>query len=300
MKKSFWLASYPKSGNTWLRILLANLARDGDAPVDINAIDSSDGIASARRPFDNHLLISSALLSHDAVDLLRPALHTHLATTSASHMSPKDMPVRFVKTHDGYTLNGQGEPVLGGVHAAAGALLIVRDPRDVAVSFAHHFRRSIDEAITEMGNGDHCFAAMPRSQSMQLRQRLLGWSGFAASWLDQRDMPVHLIRYEALHTAPHATIAAALAFVGWQVSADTIDRAIDAAMIDKLQRQEAEHGFGESGLRQHHFFRKGMAGGWRDDLNPAQIAKIEQDHWPMMQKLGYSIINLPEAAESAG
>ena len=53
MTRTIWLASYPKSGNTWFRMLVANLsAKDGN-PVDINQLPERGGIASARGPFDH-------------------------------------------------------------------------------------------------------------------------------------------------------------------------------------------------------------------------------------------------------
>ena len=50
MKNLFWLASYPKSGNTWVRVFLANLQKGGDEPVDINVI--GDYWASGRDLLD--------------------------------------------------------------------------------------------------------------------------------------------------------------------------------------------------------------------------------------------------------
>lgn len=290
MKRSFWLASYPKSGNTWFRILLANLADPGDTPININMIDSTEGIASARWRFDDHLLIESGLLANDTIDQLRPAFHAYLAERTSDDV-PDKMPVRFVKTHDAYTLNTRGEPVMGGRRGGAGVLLIVRDPRDVVSSFAHHFGQSLDQAIGTMNNPRYRLAGDRSGQPPQLRQRLLDWSGFVASWLDQRDIPVHLIRYEDLHQAPQVTLATALDFVGWDPGPAAIDRAIGAAAMDELQRQEARHGFGEGGIRAQCFFRRGLAGGWRGDLNATQIARIEQNHWPMMKRLGCSASN---------
>jgi hypothetical protein len=79
MRRTIWLASYPKSGNTWFRILLANLsARDGK-PVDINDLPEDAGIASARGPFDRVSLIESGLLTHDEIDCLRPRIYEALA-----------------------------------------------------------------------------------------------------------------------------------------------------------------------------------------------------------------------------
>ena len=67
-----WLASFPKSGNTWFRIFLANLAAGESGPSDINDLDERGGIASSRREFDAVTLLESGLLSHDEIDRLRP------------------------------------------------------------------------------------------------------------------------------------------------------------------------------------------------------------------------------------
>jgi len=123
MTRTVWLASYPKSGNTWLRMLIANLsARDGK-PVDINDLPERGGIASARGPFDHLLLIDSGLLSHDEIDSLRPRVYEELARGAQDDEyddeyddehdeAPDAPPVRFVKVHDAYTLTPNGEPRL--------------------------------------------------------------------------------------------------------------------------------------------------------------------------------------------
>src|SRR6185503_16945022 len=67
MTRTIWLSSYPKSGNTWFRMLVANLNAI-DTPVDINALPERGGIASARAPFDHLTLIDSGLLTHDEID----------------------------------------------------------------------------------------------------------------------------------------------------------------------------------------------------------------------------------------
>lgn len=293
MKPTVWLTSYPKSGNTWFRALLSNLDPTRDEPAAINALDSTDSIASSRGRFDNHLLIDSSLLCFDEIDDLRPALYRHLAAdTYQDPFDPEShYPVRFVKTHDGYTYTRNGEPIMGGAAAAAGALLFVRDPRDVAPSLANHQSCTIDEAITMMGEPTYCFCGQTRALANQLRQQLLGWSGYAASWLDQRDVPVHLVRYEDMHHAALPTLRGALHFAGWPVEDATIERAVRFAAMDELQRQEADTGFGEAPQARSgkttRFFRRGVAGGWRDELTREQIGRIEQDHAEMMERLGY-------------
>ena len=197
-------------------------------------------------------------------------------------------PVRFVKAHDAYTLTDSGEPVMAGARGAAGAILIVRDPRDIASSFAHHMHCSIDQAISRMGDVDFCLSSSSDRLDRQFRQRLLGWSGFAASWLDQRDIPVHLIRYEDMLADTAATLLAALRFAGAEPDQMRLGRAIAFASIDELRRQEAESGFREAPRKAGSFFRRGIAGGWRNDLSRDQIARIERDHGIMMDRLGYS------------
>ena len=293
MRPTVWLTSYPKSGNTWFRALLSNLDPARATPAEINALDVTDSIASSRGRFENHTLIESGLLTFDEIDDLRPALYRHLATdTYEDPFDPETKyPVRFVKTHDGYTHTRHGEPMMGGAAAAAGALLFVRDPRDVAPSLANHQHCTIDEAITIMSDADYSFCAHPKMLVNQLRQRLLGWGGYAASWLDQNDVPVHLIRYEDMHSAPFATLRGALSFAGWSADDAMIERAVGFAAIDELQRQEAAIGFGEAPHPKHgtaRFFRRGVAGGWREDVTRAQVARIERDHAVMMERLGYA------------
>jgi hypothetical protein len=132
-----WLASFPKSGNTWFRIFLANLAASDSGPADINDLDERGGIASNRHEFEAATLLDSALVSHDDIDRLRPAVHVRAAANR------KDQ--RWIKVHDAYTLNADGEPLLGR-RAATAAIYLVRDPRDVAVSFAHHTNTTIAAA----------------------------------------------------------------------------------------------------------------------------------------------------------
>jgi hypothetical protein len=283
--RTFWLASYPKSGNTWMRILIANVAARGDEPADINRLRG--GFASARAPFDDMTLIDSGLLSHEEIDALRPAAHTALAASDADE-DDADGPVRFVKVHDAYHHAPDGRPVLGGFAAAAGAVVVVRDPRDIASSFAHHSRNDIDTTIAFMNDAGACLCGNTDRGHLQLRQRLTRWSEHVGSWLTQRDLPVHLVRYEDLQRAPAATLRAVLDFAGWPVTDAAIDRAIALSAFDRVAAQERSNGFREAPHRLP-FFRRGQAGAWRDELTAMQVARIERDHGAMMQRLGYPL-----------
>ena len=304
MTRTIWLASYPKSGNTWFRMLVANLSAR-DKPADINDLPERGGIASARGPFDYLSLIDSGLLTHDEIDVLRPRIYEDLASGAQDdeYDKPEDIPpVRFVKVHDAYTLTPQGEPLLAGRRGADGAIVIVRDPRDVAPSLANHNRVDIEAAIKQLNDRDVAYCAKPGRQDLQLRQKLSGWSNHIASWLDQTDFPLHLVRYEDLQTDTEATFRAALAFAGRPAADEDIRRAVAYADFSELQRQERDKGFSET-PRPHpgrRFFRRGEVGAWRDELSAEQVARIEAAHTPMMRRLGYEVsAEVPRTAMSS-
>jgi hypothetical protein len=279
-----WLASYPKSGNTWFRLLVANLTAT-DEPTDINAMKERGGIASARGEFEFHTMLDSGLLTHDEADVLRPRVYEMLA---GEEVEEAEAGVRLVKAHDAYLTTPAGEPLL---RAAEGAIVIVRDPRDVAPSLANHRRSTVDDAIAFMANKDATFAANPRGQANQLRQRLLDWSGHAASWLDQTDIPVCLVRYEDLQADPVATFSAALEFAGRTAARADVERSIEFARFERLQAQELERGFSEWRSRNSSalFFRRGKSQAWRSELTAEQVQRIESVHGSMMARLGYPL-----------
>jgi hypothetical protein len=301
MTRRIWLASYPKSGNTWLRMLIANLAAEDDRPVGINDLAATSTIASARGAFDHLLLIDSGLLTQDEADCLRPRVYEELARgIEDDEQDARKAPpaVRFVKVHDAYTLTPMGEPLLAGVRGADGAIVVVRDPRDIAPSLASHRNTSIDDAIAFMNDPDAVFSANTTKQDSQLRQKLPGWSGHVTSWLDQTDIPVHLVRYEDLQIDTAVVLRRALEFAGQAATDDEIRRAVRFADFARLRQQEEEMGFREApqqaGAR---FFRRGEAGGWRDELTPDQTARIVAAHGGVMRQLGYDVTMVPPAAQ---
>jgi aryl sulfotransferase len=217
------------------------------------------------------------------------------ATDSVAGAGP-----RFVKVHDAYTVTPLGEPLLAGRGGAKGAILIARDPRAVAPSLAHYRRSSVDDAIAFMNDAAAALASMVRSQPDQLRQRLLGWSGHVASWLDQVDIPVHLVRYEDLVADPVATFLAAMEFAGRIVPRSDVERAVDYASFARLQAQEKEKGFGEWRRRGtgEFFFRRGESNAWRCELTRKQIQSIEEANAQTMIRLGYELSLCEDCAET--
>lgn len=272
-----WLASYPKSGNTWFRAFIANLRNEADEPADINALRSGS-MASARDAFDEIAGVEASDLTAEEIDRLRPDVYLKLAEDAEE--------TGYHKVHDAYTENALGRPLFPAA-ATAGALYFLRNPLDVAVSYAHHSHREIDDAIRWMGEAGHCMCGGPYRLHNQLRQRLLTWSRHVVSWVDQDAFPVCVVRFEDLCLDPEPTFTRAARFAGLPDAPERIRRAIEWSAFDELQRQERERGFLEKMPRAESFFRKGQPGSWRESLSAEQAARIVADHREVMTRFGY-------------
>jgi hypothetical protein len=277
MKGIIWLASYPKSGNTWFRVFLTNLLRDADTPASINELESTP-IASARGVFDNNMGFEASDLTADEIDRLRPELYIHLAENATEQL--------FMKIHDAYTDVADNMSLIP--HAATGgALYFIRNPLDVAVSFAHHNGSDYDTSITRMADKAFAFCGKPDRLHNQLRQKLLSWSNHILSWVDSAPFPVCLLRYEDMKSQPLETFTKAIRFAGLDYTREQISKAIDFSLFDVVQQLEEAEGFREKNSASSRFFRKGQIGSWREELNETQAKRIVDDHREVMRRFGY-------------
>lgn len=277
MTKVVWLASYPKSGNTWLRLLLASCLNGGRA-VDINDISLAPMLASDRQVFDEHIGVAAADLADDDVLVLKAAaLRAEMANVEAPF---------FVKTHDA-RLRLPGGEWTAPPDITHGAIYLIRDPRDVAPSLARHLGYDLDHAIDFMARPAR-MAQTRRALPFQLPQFWGDWSGNVESWLTSVPFPAFVVRYEQLRAAPEEMLADILGAVGLSRPRQVIRDAVAATTLDKLRAQEAAGGFTEA-HRSAPFFGAGRVGGWKDALSARQVARIESDHGAMMRQLGYLI-----------
>jgi len=277
MGNIYWLASYPKSGNTWMRILLTNYLRNSDSPADINSLDGGP-IASARQVFDDSVGIEASDLTQDEIERYRPFVYEQLSDQTKEKL--------FLKVHDAFTYTPYGYPLLS-KKATTGVIYLVRNPLDVAVSFAHHSATTVESTVERMGQADYCFVDNPKRLHNQLRQRLLTWSGHVTSWLDEPDLQVLVVRYEDLKADTVGKFTEVIRFCGLEKDPERISRAVTFSRFEQVQKQEKEKGFGEKMPHAQSFFRQGVVGNWRQVLSPELVTKIIADHGPVMTRLGY-------------
>jgi len=279
MSRMVWLASYPKSGNTWLRIFLENYRADRTAPAGINAVHSVHAVASARVLFDGVVGYESEELDADEVDALRPDLYRY-------HAQRQQEPI-YWKVHDAYTRLPDGRPLFPPEDTKA-AVYIVRNPLDVLVSYAHHEANlDFEQWIAWLGNPELVISESPDRRRSQFRQKLLSWSLHTASWLDRPAFPVHLLRYEDMQREPEAAFGGVVRFLGLPEDPDRLRRAIAFSRFDEVREQERKTGFREKPVGAKVFFRSGRIGSWRDHLGAEQMRRVVSDHAGAMRRFGY-------------
>lgn len=275
-----WLASYPKSGNTWLRIFLNNLLSEQEEPVDINALHETGSISSARGVFDEMMGIDSADLTQAEIDYYLPFVHT----MRSEQLTEK----QFIKTHDAFTKNKEGKWIIP-LEATYKVVYLIRNPLDVCVSFAHHAGHTdFDKTIKSMSSSKTTLAKSKKRQNNQLPQHMGSWSDHVNSWTKNvSNENLLVVRYEDMKQLPQKTFAKIVRFVSLDYTKTQIADALEKSKMDKLQQMEVEKGFGEKMQKSKRFFRKGIIGSWRDDLILEQSQKIINDHSEAMCKYGY-------------
>jgi hypothetical protein len=270
-----WVASYPKSGNTWMRVLLTNFLRPDEGAASINALLPGPKWFN-RHEFEECIGLPLSMLTRDQLLRYRSQYAEMLA---AEWPRPT-----FVKAHDACIRTDGGEPLFP-ASATAGAIYIVRSPLDVAVSFAHHLQEPIDNVIGVMNN-PLSTSSMPGAFPV-LPQPLSTWSGHVSSWLDQESFPVHCVRYEDLLADPVAEFTAAVRFAGLGDDAGGVIRAVRRSRFERLRDQEAQYGFRERMPLAPSFFREGRKGSWRGVLRREQVLTLTAAHAEVMERLDY-------------
>lgn len=268
-----WLASYPKSGNTWLRAFLANYLRNAPEPQAINALPEFALGDMRIEPYARVSGKDPAALSRDEINRLRPEAHRALAAAS-SGLVP-------VKTHSAIATVG-GVPTIT-PEVTFGAIYVIRNPLDVAVSFSHHYAVSLEQAVKAI-----CFRGLEiPAKEGHVVQIVSDWSTHVHSWLNAPGLNLETLRYEDMLASPRRAFAAVCTFLKMPKDEARLRRAIRHSSFRVLAEQERKDGFVERARGADAFFRRGRAGTWREELAPAQVEAILACHRPLMIEFGY-------------
>ena len=269
-----WLASYPKSGNTWMRVFLYNLLHGADQENVINKIHTFNRGDSQVHLYNEVSDGDVSEYSLEQLAALRPKMHHMLTRTSNDSV--------FVKTHCSLTkLAGEDQITMS---ATSGAICIVRNPLDVCISMAPHYGVSIDEAIEMMSDDDF----MSGGGGGDVPYLVSSWSRNVESWTGQAEnKKIHIVRYEDMANKPKKAFGAVAEFLGLKPPANVLKQAIKKSSFSNLQKQEQKFGFPERREHSSSFFRVGKANQWKKVLTQAQIDRVIEINQETMKRFNY-------------
>ncbi len=274
MKKSIvWLASYPKSGNTWTRIFLANYLTNAEQPVPINQVHKfgmGDSIPKTYR-----------MVGGAHVDTMNVEVTLGLRDRVLRAIVANNADVNLVKTHN---IN---QPALGTdlipAQFTRSAVYIMRNPLDLVLSYSRHYGLSVDDTITAISHRDH----VNQPDETTVFQFLGSWSDHVESWTKAMPFPTCILRYEDMLADPHGAFTKVLENIGVPVDAERLNRAVKHSSFKEVSRQEKKTGFAERSRHSERFFSKGKSDNWKDELSDEQVSKIRKAHRKVMKKHGY-------------
>ena len=272
-----WLASYPKSGNTWTRNFLHNLLNilegTGDNPQNINGMNEFTAWEISTRFYEKHLDKPITECTRKEIAAVRPKVQQDIADGTDG--------LAMVKTHHALVMD-RGVPTIN-FAATSGAVYIVRNPLDVAISFSHHMNTDIDTAIEEMA-----FENLETAVNDKSVYEVYGsWSQHVGSWTRNAHRTIYVMRYENLLTDPFRTFGGLARHLLLRPTDAQLLTAIERSSFDNLRKQEEESGFKEKPEKAKRFFREGKAGQWHEGLTRRQVRRIVQDHHVQMKRFGY-------------
>jgi hypothetical protein len=272
-----WLASYPRSGNTWTRAFintLSHLMRDPDfRDVDINRLEEDSASESKAELYSQVLGKPAHRASAAEIASARPRIQAAIARQL-------NRPV-FIKTHNANSLD-HGFPLIN-MGVSAGGVYIVRNPLDVVISFAAFSNQTIDHAVEAMatpGYGVH-------TTRTHVRVITGSWSENVGSWTARPHPAIHVVRYEDLTADPVRYFGGVARHLLMTPSEDQLVRAVELTGFERLKAKEQAVGFAERPDTTTQFFRSGKAGQWRDTLTDAQVERMVAAHRPLMKRFGY-------------
>lgn len=271
-----WLASYPKSGNTWIRTFLANYFLGA---VGINELRNFT-LSDARIDF-----YQRAAVGVYGTASFETWLHTRPRALGLIHDAKQG--THFVKTHTRLDVI-QGVPLIPPALTAA-AVYVLRNPFDIAPSYARHQGLDLDTTITSMIAADTVAAS-----GAGMYEVLGRWDAHVASWVDAPGLPLVTLRYEDLLANPKRGFAPLFEFLQVKPHPQKLKKTIRATSFDSLRKQEDAGGFVERPAGMEKFFHSGQAGGWRDVLSAAQVARLHRAFEPALRKW------YPELVEETG
>ena len=279
----FWIASYPKSGNTWLRSLLCAYYY------------SSDG------NFNQKLLknISQFPEKHHFVNFdYNPKIVTDTSRfwIKAQNEINRDSKLKFFKTHN--ILGAINNNNFTNKENSIGGIYLVRDPRNIITSLQNHFELNKEEALQFMLSEKKYLYDYYQANDYSDFQFISSWEKNYQSWTKQSLFPIKVIKYEELMSNTFETFKEIIRFIEKTTKAEKIfieskaKNSIRSTSFNKMKKIEQSKGFNESVLSKNHskkipFFHLGPKNDWHKIFNEDFKKNATLKFKPLLKELNY-------------
>ena len=280
-----WLASYPKSGNTLIRSLLASYFFSKDGIYNFSLIENI-------KQFPNIKLFENLDID---VKKEKEVIANYIRVQQSFN---KKESIQFLKTHS-YLFNIENNAFTD-LNNTLGVIYIVRDPRNVVTSFANHNSLSLDEAsdilINSWREGGNLNSLNTSERTTLYRGT---WATNYKSWKSFKSQGKYLlIKYEDLITKKEEILLKMLKFIYklnkkfFEMDKVKFKNVIDSTSFERMQALEMEFGFSESKIDKNtgkkiNFFNLGKKNNWEKIITPKIKEKIENTFKEEMKELGY-------------
>ena len=279
-----WIASYPKSGNTWVRMFLRSYFLPDGKSFSINS-KGSDAFEALNFP-------ETKTLQELNIDFnkFENIVKNWVSIQDYINLNNK---TNFLKTHNGnFTINNYP---FTNTDNTAGGIYIVRDPRDVAISMSHHSNMNNENVVEHLITNQHEIAQIDKNSKKEkqdsFKKSIMGtWSMNYLSWKSYKGRKIHFVRYEDLINDTKNEFLKILEYlkniVNFNIDEEKLNKAIIETSFDNLSNMELKNGFIEQSWEKN-FFRKGKIGDWKESLDNKLSKKIEDTFYKEMKDLGY-------------
>ena len=292
----WYLASYPKSGNTWCRVFITELRRLAGLDTDestaaaeaeerelrLNRDLATGSIVSSRHWLDDQLGIDSSDLSWRELDKVRGRVGHQRALYAEC--------LRYHKVHDAFVSPDSGGRPVVPTEGCCGAVVVMRHPADVAMSLSHFFSWPVERCVAFLLNEEAALCRSEKRGAQQVRQFMGSWANHGQSWVNQQQIPVLLMRYEDLLVQPEQHFRRLATFLNLPAEESLIREAVASTRFDKLRaKEDAEGGFHERPDGCERFFRSGRSGEGLEQLTGEQLKQLEEAFADPLHRFGYQV-----------
>ncbi len=278
MKNLIWLASFPKSGNTWTRAFIGSVLGFG-------TIGESGDF-----PLFTSICSGKFLWSQAFKDQPWPEVDMSMAWRVPYQRALSQLvgnSRHFCKTHSRYgTVVGND---MFAEDVSRYAVVIVRNPFDVAASMANYLTTTPEKGAAAMSNAMLTFNNTDNNRLHRIS--VGGWDVNIVSWLTQQDIPMIVMRYEDIHADPVGEFGRLAREVLGITDEARIRAAIEESSFEKLKAKEQKFGFNEAVSKANPFFWKGELYHSLDIFTPRQQEIIWKVHGHVAEPLGYRFEN---------